>query len=162
MAIASAIARGLATRNCLCSMLAAAIVAGCGPLTSVMPARLDADQQFPIDGAWNTALSPVSRADHRALLDILVTTYAWELGAEFQELEAHREAGGPLPSDSRRLSELAARRQFVTTAFPVDLTPTGRGLESVGDRRLVPVAVVIRSACRHAAQATICAQELAQ
>lgn len=186
MPITSPFAERAASRLTAPSLFIAALLAGCGPLSTLMPARLDDKQQLSIDSAWNTALTPIDRADHQALLDILVTSYAWELGvdriafrsekdfaggvvimelrydrsrpeddrftvtvlgadartlrqesyaraevestyhdlcSEFDALKERKQTGGLSPSESNRLSALAARRQFAARAFPVDLTP---------------------------------------
>jgi hypothetical protein len=54
----------------------------CGPLERPMPTRLKDDDQLKIDEAWNRALSPITNHNHQALLDLLVTTSAYEIGVD--------------------------------------------------------------------------------
>jgi hypothetical protein len=47
-----------------------------------MPPRLDAGGQKQIDDAWNQALTPLNNYDNQALLDLLVTTQAYQIGVD--------------------------------------------------------------------------------
>ena len=67
---------------------------GCGPLTTPMPARLNDDQQKQIDASWNTALSPVNRLDRRAVMDLMVLRYAFEIGIDRLNLRSEKDFAG--------------------------------------------------------------------
>src|SRR5437764_10232184 len=54
----------------------------CGPLERPMPTRLDNENQLQIDEAWNRALSPITKHNHQALLDLMVMTAAYEIGVD--------------------------------------------------------------------------------
>jgi hypothetical protein len=57
-------------------------VPGCGPLDRPMPVRLNDENQKEFDEAWNKALSPITKHDHQALLDLLVVTGAYQNGVD--------------------------------------------------------------------------------
>jgi hypothetical protein len=69
---------------------------GCGPLQRPMPVRLDNNSQNQIEEAWNRALSPVTRHDHQALLDMLITTGAYENGVDELSLRSTKRYQGGL------------------------------------------------------------------
>jgi hypothetical protein len=64
------------------SALTAAVLVGCGPMTSPMPPRLQPSDQQQIDDAWEQALAPVGRHDRQAWLDTLVVTQSYQAGVD--------------------------------------------------------------------------------
>jgi hypothetical protein len=62
--------------------LAGLLAAGCGPLHSPLPARLDDKGQKSVDESWEKALSPVGRYDHQGLLDVLLVSNAYQFGVD--------------------------------------------------------------------------------
>jgi len=75
----------------LCGAALVLSVVGCGPLTTPMPARLNDDQQKQIDASWNAALTPVFKLDRRAVMDLMVLRYAFELGVDRLELKSEKD-----------------------------------------------------------------------
>ena len=67
---------------------------GCGPVVSPMPPRLDADGQKQIDDAWDQALTPVNKYDGQALLDLLVTTQAYQFGVDSLSFRSEKTFSG--------------------------------------------------------------------
>jgi hypothetical protein len=68
---------------CLTSAFATAVlIAGCGPLQRPMVARLGEEGQKKIDESWEKALAPVNQLDHQTLLDVFITTGAYQLGVD--------------------------------------------------------------------------------
>jgi hypothetical protein len=67
------------------------LFAGCGPLQSPLPARLDADQQKAIDDAWDNAVRPVNHYDHQGLLDALLITRGYESGIDKMTLRSEKQ-----------------------------------------------------------------------
>ena len=63
----------------LCGIL---VIAGCGPMTSPLPPRLEVEQQKVVDEAWEKALAPIDRVDHQVLLDSFVGTGAYQNGVD--------------------------------------------------------------------------------
>ena len=49
-------------------------IAGCGPLQTPLPPRLDDEGQKTVDQAWDNTLSEANRFDKQTLLDILMCT----------------------------------------------------------------------------------------
>jgi hypothetical protein len=62
--------------------LLALCTAACGPLQTPMPPRLDDEGQKAIDESWDKALSPVDRFDHQGILDLLISTQAYQVGVD--------------------------------------------------------------------------------
>ena len=65
-----------------CGAVVLFALVGCGPVTTPIPPRLDAAGQNQIDTAWEQALTPVNKYDNQALLDLLVTTQAYQFGVD--------------------------------------------------------------------------------
>lgn len=59
-----------------------------------MPPRLDPNGQQQIDDAWDQALTPVSRCDGQSLLDLLVTTQAYQLGVDTLAFRSEKRFSG--------------------------------------------------------------------
>ena len=57
-------------------------LAGCGPMKTPLPQRLEPEVQKDVDTSWNKAFSPVGRFDHQELLDIMVGFQAYQLGVD--------------------------------------------------------------------------------
>src|SRR5262245_66642654 len=74
--------------------LTAAALVGCGPMTSPMPPRLQADQQKEIDDAWEQALAPVSKHDRQTWLDTFVTTQAYQAGVDVLDFRSEKKWSG--------------------------------------------------------------------
>ena len=77
----------------LCGIL---VIAGCGPMTSPLPPRLEVEQQKVVDDAWEKALAPIDRVDHQVLLDSFVGTGAYQNGVDKLFLRSEKRFSGGL------------------------------------------------------------------
>ena len=77
----------------LCGSL---VIAGCGPMTSPLPPRLDGESQKTVDDAWEKALAPIDRLDHQVLLDSFVGTGAYQNGVDKLFLRSEKRFSGGL------------------------------------------------------------------
>ena len=68
--------------------------AGCGPMQTPMPPRLNPDDQKQIDQSWDKAFTPAGRFDHQGLLDVMVGTQAYQLGVDTFALRAEKKVAG--------------------------------------------------------------------
>lgn len=57
-------------------------LSGCGPMRAPLPERLDDEQQKAVNESWDKALAPVGRFDNQALLDVLMTSCAYQHGVD--------------------------------------------------------------------------------
>ncbi len=73
-----------------------ACFSGCGPMRgpSPLPERLDEQGQKSIDESWNQALSPVTHLDHKALLDGLLVTQAYQFGVDKMLFRSEKKFAG--------------------------------------------------------------------
>lgn len=74
--------------------LTAAVLVGCGPMTSPMPPRLDANDQKQIDDVWEQALAPVGKHDRQTWLDTFVTTQAYQAGVDLLDFRSEKKWTG--------------------------------------------------------------------
>jgi hypothetical protein len=89
-------------------------VSGCGPLQAPLPARLDDEQQKAINESWDKALSPVNRFDNQSLLDILITTSAYQVGVDKLEFRSEKNFSGGVVVMEVRFERLAPERDLFT------------------------------------------------
>jgi hypothetical protein len=71
----------ISTRVIVASILGIA-VAGCGPLSSPMPPRLDDNAQKNADKSWNDAFTPADRLDRQTLMDAFLVSQAYQTGVD--------------------------------------------------------------------------------
>jgi hypothetical protein len=69
-------------------------VVGCGPMTSPMPARFDAEAQKKIDDGWDRAFERSGKLDRQELLDVMVGLQAYQLGVDTFHLKATKKFAG--------------------------------------------------------------------
>jgi hypothetical protein len=65
-------------------------IVGCGPLQTPMPQRLSDEDQKNVTESWNRALKPVDRYGHQPLLDILISTQAYQVGVDRLSLHSEK------------------------------------------------------------------------
>ena len=102
--------------------LVLAFLGGCGPLSRPMVPRPDAEGQKKIDESWERALAPVGRLDHQALLDVFVTSQAYELGVDRLTFRSEKRfSGGKVVMEVVYDREEPAKDRFSVTVHG----PTG-------------------------------------
>jgi hypothetical protein len=72
------------------------LLSGCGPLQRPMPTRLDQEGQKQIDQSWDEALTPVDRLNRQQVLDVLVSSFAFEVGVDRLAFRSEKEFRGGL------------------------------------------------------------------
>lgn len=74
----------------LCVVVGVAL-SGCGPLPNPpLPVRVDDETQKTITASWDKALTPVDRFDGQSLLDVLLTTTAYQHGVDKLEFRSEK------------------------------------------------------------------------
>lgn len=81
-----------ALRGSACALLLA--FAGCGPLQTPMPPRLDTEAQKDVDASWDKAFAPIGRFDHQGLLDVMVGVQAYQMGVDSLEFRSEKSIAG--------------------------------------------------------------------
>ena len=80
----------------------AVAVVGCGPINRPIPERLSDESQKQVDDAWNAALTPVGKHDHQTWLDVLIGTYAYQIGVDQLEFRSvKRWTGGTVVMEAK-------------------------------------------------------------
>jgi hypothetical protein len=102
-------------------------VAGCGPMRTTLPVRLDDEGQKKIDESWNKAFADLGQIDHQQLLDIFVGTGAYQLGVDKLYLRSEKRTAGGLVVMEINFDRAAADQdRFEVSAFD----PAGKLIRS--------------------------------
>ncbi len=107
----------------LCGGVLSLAAGGCRPLISPMPARLDNEDQKSINESWEKALVPIDRFDNQALLDLLLTTKAYQIGVDKLEFRSEKSYSGGTVVMEIRYDRLSPERDRFEVKV---LNPEGR------------------------------------
>jgi len=89
-------------------------LSGCGPLQTPLPARLDDEHQKSVNESWDKALSPPNRFNSQSLLDILLTTGAYQNGVDKLEFRSEKNLSNGLAIMEIRFERSAPERDLFT------------------------------------------------
>lgn len=70
------------------------VLSGCGPMRAPLPERLDDEQQKAVNESWDKALAPVGRFGNQALLDVLMTSCAYQYGVDKLDFRSEKSFAG--------------------------------------------------------------------
>ena len=98
--------------------LTAAVLVGCGPMTSPMPPRLTPNDQKEIDDAWEQALAPVGKHDRQTWLDTFVVTQAYQGGVDSLDFRSEKKwSGGKVVMEVHYETAKPAADRFEVTVY---------------------------------------------
>ena len=94
------------------------LLTGCGPMLAPITVRLNPEQQQQVDGMWENVLTPLDRADHDLLLDVVREYWLFQLGVDTLHFRSEKRlAHGRvvMEADCERVSPDAD--QFLVTVY---------------------------------------------